>query len=172
MSAEIIKLPEQKESDVEQIELVEADLKLKDGTLTIRQKRKKKSDETKAKSSNERQKAFAAAKEEGGYKRGWIHSDLLQLAQEAGGQEKVGEMLAAQRAVQRDLIETLKDELRAAKAAVSFAETQIEGLRFDIDQSMTREADASMSLHEVSTELAALERKMSRIPGWIQRLFR
>lgn len=185
MTAEIIQLPEQKEPEIEQIELVEADLKLRDGTLTIKQKRKreKKADAVKAKSSNERQKSFVEAKKAAGFKKDWIHADVIALAEEAGGQEKITEMLTAQRAVQRDLIEQqraeiaeLKVQLADAHSRVSVIETAFEKQAADhaveIDRANTREVDARQAWNETESELAELQRKMKRIPRWIHRLFR
>lgn len=125
MTAHIVQMDPEVEAAIHegrltQIELTEAQLKLKEGTLCLRAsdllppKIKTKEQAEKAKTTKERQAKFKKQKTEAGFKRGWIHESILALADQLGGQENIAKEIEKL----RRRAEAAETELQNLKAPI------------------------------------------------------
>ena len=100
MTAQIVHIEPEVEAAIlegrlNKIELTEARMTLSGGVLSLRAKDLLPStilpgEEVKeAKSTRERQRVFVQRKKDAGFKKDWVHVSVQELAQDAGGQEKI-----------------------------------------------------------------------------------
>jgi excinuclease UvrABC ATPase subunit len=100
MSAHIINIAPEIEAAIHagqltKIEITEARMKLADGVFTINAKdlltpkTKTAVEGEQPKSTKERQREFVKRKKDAGFKKDWLHHSIQELAEQAGGQEKI-----------------------------------------------------------------------------------
>lgn len=171
MTATIIQMDDEVRAAIEEkrltkIDITEAQLKLANGTLSLRAsdllppKIKSPEEAERAKTNKERQAEFVLRKKEGGFSKGWVHESIDRLANEEGGQEfieaamnhyrsKVAELTErVQRAediaehAQRE-VEFHKTRAEATKAAESRAEAAER--RAEVAEAQAKAADAKLA---------------------------
>lgn len=136
MTAQIIHMDPEVEAAIRdgrlaQIEITEARMKLADGVLSLKARDLLPPKTTtceeiqKAKTAKERQREFVQRKVDAGFKKDWLHHSVLELAEEAGGQENIaGEVVAL-----RQRAEAAEQNAEAEQRRAETAESEIRRLK-------------------------------------------
>lgn len=120
-----------REKRLTEIKLTKARFRLSDGVLSLRAQDLlppqvlTEEEVTEAKTNKMRQQEFAARRKEAGFARGWIHQSLERLADEAGGQEQIENLIERTKSEAADL----RQKLAAAEARAQAAEAELQRLR-------------------------------------------
>lgn len=129
MTAQIVHLEPEVEAAIRdgrlaQIELTEARMKLSGGVLSLKArdllppKIKTCEEVNKAKTTKERQRKFVQRKVDAGFKKDWLHHSVMELAEEAGGQEYIATNF-----------DQLRKRAEAAEKRAATAEAEVQRLK-------------------------------------------